>query len=542
MYCSKCGWNNMEDAKNCSKCSTALIPVTADQDFSQEENIIPIFKPMTNPEFISPEYYESLKKDFSNTPVAQPAKSHKKLCIVLGSLAAALILFGSMGFLFRMKIVKAIAPEKYLYMSLGRTLASSNKENLNILDISKFYEQPVSQTFSGEADGSSIEGLLKYDKKNEKALLDLSVAEAGESYGDMQLYISHDLLAVSLPDFVKDVDYLTADPDTFADEWAAQGLDEYAAMPDLQKMVDSIFGKIDEKDINTELNTYSEKDWQDFYKNAEFKVEGSAEERIGGVKQQLDVMSYTIPRDDVNDMIQEFFRGMEDSMLGDESDKFGEYQDQIASAFDEISKLEVTDDLVIRFYIDQDGYARKIVVDDFELGVDDTTVNTGIDIEIWKDKSSTDNISIVISGESDGSTAELDLDWATFYSKGVYEGEFNLEASSDDSSDSLVFSMDSRWDKEDTSGENLEINLSFGDNNDSQDMTLTGRLTDTAKEISLSDAVLEISDAYGDMTQIDFDYAIQIIPAEEISVDTSDSIPLLEYEPFMKGLKDDFYV
>jgi len=67
----------------------------------------------------------------------------------------------------------------------------------------------VSHTFSGEADGSSIEGSLKYDKKNEKALLDLSVTEAGESYEDMQLYITPDLMAVSLPDFVKDVDYLS---------------------------------------------------------------------------------------------------------------------------------------------------------------------------------------------------------------------------------------------------------------------------------------------------------------------------------------------
>lgn len=541
MNCSKCGWNNMADAKYCSKCGTPLIPAAADQDFSQEEKIIPVFKPMTNPEFMTPEYYESLKNNFNYVPVAQPVKSHKKLWIVLGSLAAVLILIGSMGFLFRMKIVKAIAPEKYLYMSLGRTLASSNKENLDFLDISKFYEQPVLHTFSGEADGSSIDGSLKYDKNNEKALLDLSVTDAGESYEDMRLYITPDLLAVSLPDFVKDVDYLTADPATFADEWAAQGLDEYVAVPDLQNMIDSIFGKIEENDINTEPNTYSEEDWQYFYENAEFKAEGSVEESIGGVKQQLDVMSYTIPQKDVNEIIQEFLRGMKDSMLSDKSTNYGEYQDQIVSAFDEISNLEVTDDLVIRFYIDQDGCARKIVAEDFELVFSDTTVNLGIDIEIWKYNASTDNVAVVITGESDGSTAELDLGWVTSYSKGVYEGEFTLEASSDDSLDTFTFSTDARWDKGDTSGENLEINLSYGDSADSQDMTLTGKLTDTAKEMSLSDATLEMTDAYGETTQIDFEYAIKIITAAEISIDTSDSIPLLEYEPFMKSLKGDSY-
>jgi len=32
-----------------------------------------------------------------------------------------------------------------------------------------------------------------------------------------------------------------------------------------------------------------------------------------------------------------------------------------------------------------------------------------------------------------------------------------------------------------------------------------------------------------------------LIPAAEISIDTSDSIPLLEYEPFMKSMKGDSY-
>jgi len=84
-------------------------------------------------------------------------------------------------------------------------------------------------------------------------------------------------------------------------------------------------------------------------------------------------------------------------------------------------------------------------------------------------------------------------------------------------------------------------NLSYGDSTDTQDMTLTGKLTDTAKEISLSDATLEMTDAYGETTQIDFDYAFKIITAAEISVDTSDSIPLLEYEPFMESMKSDSY-
>jgi len=306
-------------------------------------------------------------------------------------------------------------------------------------------------------------------------------------------------------------------------------------------MIESVFGKTDVNGLYVEPQTDSAKDWQFLYENAKFKVEGSVEESIGGVKQQLDVMTYTIPQKDVNKIIQEFIRGMKDSMLGDNSTNYGEYQNQVISAFDEISNLEVTDDLVIRFYIDQDGYARKIVAEDFELAFSDTTVNLGMDIEIWKDNASTDNVSIAVTGESDGSTAKLDLDWATSYSKGVYEGEFNLEASSDDSADTFTFSTDARWDKGNTSGENLEINLSYGDSTDSQDMTVTGKLTDTAKEISLSDATFEMTDVYGETSQIDFAYAIKIILPEEISVDTSDSIPLLEYEPFMKSMKSDSY-
>lgn len=542
MICSKCGLNDMTESKFCSQCGALLVPAAADQELLQEEKVIPVFKPILNPEFATPEYYNSLKSDFTQVPASRPVKSHKKLWIVLGSLAAVLILIGGMVFFFRMQIVKAVAPEKYLQMSLGRTLASSNKENLNFIDLSKFIDQPVSHTFYGEADGSSIDGSLKYDRQNKKALLDLSVTEAGESYEDMQLYITPDLLAVSLPDLVEDVDYLTADPATFADEWAEQGFDELIPVPDLQNMIDSMFGIVDDKDIQIDSQSYSTDALQYLYEDAAFTEEGSVEASIGGVKKQLDVMAYTIPQKDVNEVIQEFLRGMKDGMQGDNGSEFGEYQEQVMTMFDEISAIEVTDDLVIRFYIDQDGYTCKIVVENLELTFEDSTLNLKIDIEVWKDNAETDNVAVVITGESDGSTSEVRMDWVTSYSKGVYEGEFNIEADDENVSDTYSFSADARWDREEISGENLEINLSYGDSSNTQDLTITGTLTDTAKETSLSDATLEISDAYGETTVIEFAYGIKIIPSTEISIDTSDSTPFLEYEPIMKYLKGDYSI
>jgi len=233
--------------------------------------------------------------------------------------------------------------------------------------------------------------------------------------------------------------------------------------------------------------------------------------------------------------------GMKDSMLGENGNDFGEYQDQIDTAFDELSDLEVTDDLVLRFYIDQDGYTRKIVVEDLELTVEDSTLDMGIDIEVWKDNAETDNVAVVITGESDGTTAEVRMDWATSYSKGVYEGEFNFEADDDSGSDTYSLSVNTSWDREDTSGENLGINLTYGDGSDTQDIKITGTLTDTAKETSLSDATLEMTDEYGETIILEFAYGIKIIPSTEIAIDTSDSTPLLEYEPLMKYLKGDYY-
>lgn len=541
MVCSKCGLNDMTESKFCSQCGALLVPAAAGQELLQEDKVIPVFKPVSNPEFTTPEYYNSLKSDFKQVPAARPVKSHKKLWIVLGSLAAVLILIGGMVYFFRMQIVKAVAPEKYLQMSLGRTLASSNKENLNFLDLSKFIDQPVSHTFYGEADGSSIDGSFKYDKENQKALLGLSVTEAGESYEDMQLYITPDLLALSLPDFVQDVDYLTIDPATFADEWTAQGFDELMSAPDLQNMINSVFGIVDDKDIQIDSQSYSLDAMKYLYEDAVFTEEGSVEESIGGVKKQLDVMAYTIPQKDANEVIQEFLRGMRDGLQGDTGVEFGEYQEQVMTMFDELSDLEVTDDLVLLFYIDQDGYTRKIVVEDLELTIEDSTLNLEIDIEVWKDNAETDNVAVVITGESDGSTAEVRMDWVTSYSKGVYEGEFNLEADDDSGSDTYSLSADASWNREDTSGENLEINLSLGDGSDTQDIMITGTLTDTAKATSLSDATLEISDSYGETTVVEFAYGIKIIPSTEISIDTSDSTPLLEYEPIMKYLKGDYY-
>jgi len=59
-------------------------------------------------------------------------------------------------------------------------------------------------------------------------------------------------------------------------------------------------------------------------------------------------------------------------------------------------------------------------------------------------------------------------------------------------------SINVKWDKKDTIGENLAISSTGkGNFRDVPEMTITGKLTDTAKGTSLSKASIELQDTSG---------------------------------------------
>jgi len=563
MNCGKCGQDNKPNALYCEKCGAELEVRSPRPVLLTEDGTKPVFVPMAFSDTQSaaeqlnvsvnndPSPKNSRTEELRPLPKSRTSKSHKKLWIVLTVIVIVLALVGGLGFAFRMDIIRMVAPEKYLQLSLVRTLTGSKSEESKILDLSKYSDKAVSHEFSVDTDQGSAEGTLMYDSESEQALLDISASAEGTEYNDNQLYISPDLIAFSMPDLITDTDYLTIDPATFAADCKEMGWNEYTSSLDLEGFIQTLFGKSEAKDTDSQLTSKITDLCSTLSKSAVFSADGSVEEEIGGKKITLDEMTYTFPQKDINYFYQdclaiykkEFINTMDQSVAGGLPQ---ETQEKLDEVFDGLISIKIRDDLVIHYYIDKDGYTRKISTEDFEIYNDSAdadasnTVTFGFEMVFGGAVHPVDKLEGILRTESEGVTGEADFTYETTYINDIYKSTASVVVIEDtDETPKSSISADIEWDTKDTKGENLSIDLELEDyTGGSSSFVITGNLTDDDKSTSLSDAVIEITDADGNTTAIDFSYKITIIDPSEISIDTSDSMSLFEYKPFTADLAD----
>lgn len=524
MYCTKCGSNNPDDAKFCRNCSEPLAEMT-------EETVKPIFKPLSESDHAEPVPVQQPAAGFTPlTPLFPPKKkSHKALFIILGSVLLVLVIVGAAGVLFRNPIMKAVMPEQYLQMSLARTAVQSKNGAGQLLDLSKFATGAVKHEFTSDVDfeGSraSLDGSIMYDAETEKALVDVSIGAEGVSLDNNVLFISRDQIALSLPSQIKDTDFLTIDPATFNEDWTDKGYDDLAKIPDLQKLINIFFGKSEDGKAVKAADV--KKDFLKYLTDeAEFSTGGTVTENIGGADRKLDIMTYTISKSDANNTYQEFVSDIEDKMAKAADMYASDSSQDVSGVFDELETLKVKSDIKISFYIDQDGYIKRIKIDPVKIEADDASEEIGLILDIWNE----DGVAYTVaklSTDSESGSAVLNIDSESSFKDGVYVYSCKLY-NAEEGEDSDV-TLEVEWDTKDRKGENLSVVFKSNENNKE---TLTGTLIEDESKISLSDATLELKTDTAPDSTLDFSYTLSKIDASEITLDTSDSTPLLEYKPF----------
>jgi hypothetical protein len=243
--------------------------------------------------------------------------------------------------------------------------------------------------------------------------------------------------------------------------------------------------------------------------DAEFASDGSVRETVGGELMDLDVMTYILAKEDV----QQFY---EDSP-------------SIGSS----KPLAFNEDIVLHLCIDRNGFVRKIRTEDFAVTDEGKDKKIRIAIELAGDQYPADVIKAVLTTDTGGTPQVTQIDLESDYADGIYTAWLKIvSACYIQPSDSSV-SFDIKWDKKDTSGDNLVIEASGRlDGYDYTGLTITGELTDSSEATDLSNGSITLTDDSGHTTGIDFDYSAAVTNNPDISIDTSDSTPLLEYLPF----------
>lgn len=442
----------------------------------------------------------------SSAAGSRPTGRRKTLLIVLISIALVLVIAASLAYVFRMRIFRWVAPEVYTQLAIGRTLENARDRAASIIDLSKYDGESLAHSLDYETDKVRAESELLVDPESREALLEYSFETYGLQYDNNQIYITPELIAISAPDITFFVDCLTVDPATFADEWTANGWDEYFEMPDLENVIQGLFGA----NAKSKNAVKQQGEILALFKNADFTDDGTVTGDVCGEKMRLDMMTYVFAGKEVTEFYQAY-----PFMLKDNS-------------------FECREDLVIHIYVDRTGYVRKISTEEFAVLYDGADKDVRLAVELGGDKYPTDIWNVDMTIVTDGVSDVTRIDTVSGYDGGAFTSATELTRESDNSSKNYLITIDLAWDKKDTSGENFSLHAAGeGSELDYSDIKITGELTDTDTGTSLSDAKMESVHASGRAKEVNFDYAAAIIDQPDISFDTSDSTPLMEYLPFL---------
>ncbi len=547
MKCSKCQFENLPDASLCESCGQVLVPDISEpgsESDNTDMDIIeanveqtdgkPVFLPVDKTVLVDPTDNQNANElSNSSSPVLpDKKKAAVPFKVIMAAIIIAVTLIAVLGFVFRYKFLKIISPEKYLQVSLGRTF--SDKNLAGIIDTGKYENKPIKQEISAEMDGVGGELSVLYDAKGEKALFEAMIQPDGaKKYDDNLLYISREVIAVSIPDVVTEAEFLTIDPETLDEDFEELGIEESFTSENINQALDMFFGKNPKDKMNVE-------ETKEYYRQAKFLEEyadfsqgETVREKIGGKTYKLDTMCYEISEKDANrylhDMLDSYKQTVMDKMGGIyQGYEWNSVQDRMDSAFDVFDDIRINGDIKMTFYIDKNDYVRKILIDDFELALPNEEEKIAIEYEmlLGGNKNPTDDISALVTLGVNGQEAEMEMNWEESFESGVFQGELEwIFRDNQDSGDTSV-TIELEWDTKDKKGENFSAELSF-DNMDDAVIKVTGALSDNKKSTTFTDGELML---IGDNSVlIDFEYSIAIIDPKEISVDLTDSMSLMEY-------------
>jgi hypothetical protein len=549
MKCLKCDYDNLPESNYCESCGEPLIAARSDQETTEmdkvsleasdqmtaEQEAKPVFLPVGNDAQVG-STEEQKVEEYPTTLVPVPSgkkKSSRRFRAMLTAIILAVALIAGLGFLFRNKILKIFSPERYLQVSLSRTF--SDEKFSKMIDMSKYDKKAVGYELTLETEGIDGEVSVMYDAKGEKALFEAILDDGTTVYDDNLLYISRKMIAISIPEVLTETEFVTIDPETFAEDLEEFGAEESFPPDFMDKALDVFFGKSENGKMDMDKTAEYYREAKFLEEHADFSQGKSVTEEINGKTYKLDTMCYEIAEEDANQYLQDFFDNYKQGFIDGMESAYQGYdleavQDSMDSTFDMFDDIRIEGDIIITYYVDSKDYVRKIVVDEFELTMTGEEEKFAIEFEIrlGGKKNPTDNISAILGLTADGEKVELFMDWEESYEKGVFQGELDLYMEREASGDTAVTTIEIEWDTKDKSGENFKAEISIKGQADFG-IKLTGTLIDSKTSTTFTDGELSINFGYGDGIEAEFEYSISIIDPKDISIDIEDSMSIWEY-------------
>ncbi len=379
--------------------------------------------------------------DFSiysvNEPViiaSPPSRGHRPLWITLGSILAFLLVAGILVFAFRWQLLQTFFPKAFVSLSLANTSMNVNGELdktwLSKLDQGDQTEGDWTITLGEEAEGGELNLNWKYDRPGKQFLSSVDYANSWDDNMAFSLYLSPEQLLIRSKELSDDYDYIFVNFDSFTQDWENSALGEDGEAPDIEVLLQSMFGErnVDSSSLKLELRDELVAAWLELDKAMIYQSAGQVNLELAGENQALLAVDCRIPKEAATTFVQKVVQVYIEQM---------KYQSALGgyplNDFEELDTegISFSSDLSLRYLMDKNALVRQISLEPTMVKNEDTEEVTAIGFTLTmagKDRVLDDMTLDISSQEEDSAKSTLTLlRKADLTAEGHYLQTFSIE-------------------------------------------------------------------------------------------------------------------
>ena len=478
----------------------------------------------------------------------------KKALVTLLIVFAVLLAASASAYAFRDQIILLVQPELYLLNAINKTVTHATDGESLLSQTAKFADGPVSHELELSLDNidnplirmmGNIRVALsaRTDWQNSSLMLGADVHSTFLTLQDNRLYLSPGTVALSVPAYLKQYGFISADTKSFAKDWNLSSFAKasYVTLPeelDIYGSLEGFFTAVREavENSSTSSSEYLAKEIEGSV--ARF-IDAASISHEGKVKRnsvEYEHFICTIPKEDVLTFVCDSFEIFAESYKENLSNLselalFDDYYYQYyIDGIDEMlaiaNEISLNKDVSVNLYVCKDGYIRILDVAELEYKVPESI------------GAAPANYSLLFSANLAGEASPFDdLTIAAEYRDINADITHSLELTHTGAETGEFMSSDWGFAFESTYWEytergnifcnfrrnkkNQNIKLDMGIDNGYNNMTaeLSGVLVETDDLIQLSNAKLKLKEDAEELLALSLGYKCQPVAASDVSLD-----------------------
>ena len=426
------------------------------------------------------------------------------------------------------------------------------------INFSRFAGVPVEHSFSLSIDelydnfgrpnelmGASGELSLLIDQAAGNALLSFDAGMGGLNFRNNRLFISQDMIALSLPDLYARHEFISVNPQTLLQDWSDSELgmmfpispEDIAEINEVLPALNAMMELFSGERMGQLMSAYMENVMAmsgEIMTAGDFLDRGDTQITVADVTYNVAQLGYHIPEDILAGFMSDFW-AMYRALL---TEYMGGFFDVIAQLDPTVSADDIWDEIfsameMIRFphglthyaFIDlETGLVRRMDIPNLVMSVDDgwgeVEVNMDISIELRGERRVWDVMYYFITVNAEGEEAEVEM---RVYVPDGGPYVFYMIVDSDDGAMTLQMGYDPG-----RADDNIWLTVDMDTGFEAVEFEIIGSASESGDAFALRDGRITATSDNNQVFAASFAYGLRVASPEEVTIDRSAAVSLFD--------------